>query len=117
MGSERTNLFAGDDDAQDISAFQPKKPERQSAAVTQLAAEKTGFKSREPRLAAVPPAPKPVVQQRRRRTGRNVQFNVKATPETIAEFTAIADAQGWGFGEALEKAVALMSREYGKKGR
>lgn len=115
MGSERTNLFAGDDDALDVSAFQPKKPERQSAAVTQLAAERTGFKSREPKLAAITP-PKPA-QQRRRRTGRNAQFNLKAKPETIAEFTAIADAQGWVFGEALEKAVELLVQKYGQKAR
>jgi hypothetical protein len=30
--------------------------------------------------------------------GRNVQFNIKATPKTIARFTAIADKNGWVFG-------------------
>jgi hypothetical protein len=114
MGNERSSLFDSEDDPLDISAFQPKQRARQSAAVTQMAAEKSGFKSREPKAAAVSVVPKSA-QQRRHRTGRNAQFNVKAKPETIAEFAAIADAQGWVFGEAFEKAVVLMAREYGKK--
>ena len=60
-----------------------------------------------PASASTPPAEaRPPV--RRRRTGRNVQFNIKARPETIAAFTAIADANDWGFGETLEHAVALL---------
>ena len=50
--------------------------------------------------------------RRRRRTGRNAQFNLKAKPETIETFCAIADRQGWGLGETLEKAVELLAREY-----
>jgi hypothetical protein len=49
---------------------------------------------------------------RRRRTGRNAQFNLKARPETIEAFCAVADLNGWGLGETLEKAVALLQREY-----
>lgn len=49
---------------------------------------------------------------RRRRTGRNAQFNLKAKPETIEAYCAIADAQGWGLGETLEKAVELLEQEY-----
>jgi hypothetical protein len=41
---------------------------------------------------------------RRRRTGRNVQLNVKATAQTIERFTAIADEHGMVFGEFLEAA-------------
>ena len=60
-----------------------------------------------PEAVSPPPAEaRPPV--RRRRTGRNVQFNIKARPETIAAFTAIADANDWGFGETLEHAVALL---------
>jgi hypothetical protein len=32
----------------------------------------------------------PPKQQRRRRTGRSVQFNIKATPEAIERFIAIS---------------------------
>lgn len=76
---------------------------------TREAAAAAGFRSREPqpepdRAGGAPP--------RRRRTGRNAQFNLKARPETIAAFCAVADLQGWGLGETLEQAVALLEREY-----
>ena len=58
-------------------------------------------------------APRPPV--RRRRTGRNVQFNMKARAETIAAFTAIANARDWGFGETLERGVVLLEEAYGPK--
>jgi hypothetical protein len=54
-------------------------------------------------------------QTRRRRTGRNAQFNLKARPDTIQSFCDIADSQDWGLGETLEYAVALLEREYGDK--
>ena len=72
-------------------------------AATAKAAAVAGFHSREPRAEK---------RQRRRRTGRNVQFNLKAKPETIDAFCAVADHQGWGLGETLEKAVELLLREY-----
>jgi len=86
---------------------------------TARAAQAAGFQNREPLASPQPgpppPAPsKPVATQRRRRTGRNVQFNIKTTPETIAAFCAIADANGWGLGETLERATALLQREQSK---
>ena len=69
------------------------------ASVVEVA-EASGFHSREPQA--------PAKTQRRRRTGRNVQFNIKTTPETIAAFCQVADANGWGLGETLERAVALL---------
>lgn len=77
---------------------------------TSRAAEAAGFRSREPKMAAA--AATPAAPPRRRRTGRNVQFNIKARPETIEAYCAIADSQGWGLGETLEYAVALLEREY-----
>ena len=74
----------------------------------QEAAQAAGFRSREP---LVKPEPIPAPPVRRRRTGRNAQFNIKARPETIEAFCAIADSQEWGFGETLEHAVALLQRE------
>jgi len=74
------------------------------------AAEVVGFQSREPASAGVGPRK----EQRRRRTGRNAQFNLKVKPETIDAFCAIADRQGWGLGETLEYAVGLLNREYPK---
>ena len=74
--------------------------------------EAIGFRSREPKGAASVEDAKAEQTQRRRRTGRNAQINLKAKPETIESFCAIADQQGWGLGETLEYAVAILKREY-----
>ena len=50
------------------------------------------------------PAPRPT---RRHLTGRNQQFNAKATADTIRRFNAICDEQRWVAGLALEHLVAL----------
>jgi hypothetical protein len=73
-------------------------------------AEQAGFRSREapPPLAAAEPAPR---EQRRYRTGRNVQLNLKVRRETVDAFYGIADAQGWVLGEAFERAAAALKRE------
>lgn len=86
--------------------FKPKVIVKPAKADTVQAAQAAGFQSREPQTAKPAPA-----LQRRRRTGRNVQFNIKTTAETIATFCAIADANGWGLGETLERAVALLQGE------
>ncbi len=85
------------------------------AKASRKAAEDLGFQSREVTAPNVERAngaeeAKPV----RRRTGRNAQFNLKAKPETIQVFCAVADANGWELGETLEYAVSLVRREYGK---
>jgi hypothetical protein len=84
---------------------------RPEKAATNQAAAAAGFRSREPKPTLESKAGE-VVTPRRRRTGRNAQFNLKTRPETIAAFFAVADRQGWGLGETLEKAVALLEREY-----
>lgn len=110
MSKERADLGFGDElESFDPEAWTSKPKVREPAPKPEEAkklAEAAGFRSRE---AAVAPAPR---QQRRRRTGRSAQFNIKAKPETIKAFCAIADRQGWGIGETLEHAVALLEREY-----
>lgn len=105
--NERSKLF----DDFDVSDFAPQAPKAPATPKPEAkkAAEAAGFRSREPKATVVqlPERPAPVAQ-RRRRTGRNAQLNLKAKPETIAEFTAIADKNGWGLGETLEKAVELL---------
>ena len=94
----------------DLSEFKPTvaaKPKIEKAAVRQ-ASEANNFPSRT--ATANPTAPANDRQQRRRRTGRNVQFNIKATPETIARFTAIADKNGWVFGETLDRALEALEQ-------
>ena len=73
------------------------------------AAEAAGFRSREPekpQLEKTSPR-----MQRRRRTGRNVQLNIKTRQDTIDAFIAVADAKGWGIGETFEYATELLTRE------
>lgn len=86
-------------------------PPRPAPEIARTAAEAAGFARRDPRAPDPVPAagaPEPAPLPRRRRTGRNVQFNIKARPETIRAFCAIADARGWGLGETLEEAVRLL---------
>ena len=140
MTKERADLgFANALDNLDLSEFAPKPVSaannRPSKALSAKAAEASGFKSREAKPArqeAEPadgsitdavsvgqgveadPKQSKTPQQRRRRTGRNAQFNLKARPETIDAYCALADRMGWGLGETLERAVALLEKEYRK---
>lgn len=114
----RPSLGFGDElDGFNPADWSEPKPQAAKPALeeTRKAAEAAGFRSREPQkaetLATAPVLTSPPPQQRRRRTGRNVQFNIKAKPETIEAFTRIADANGWGFGETLERATELLERE------
>jgi hypothetical protein len=82
--------------------------------------EAANFRSREP-VRTLPANPAPASsttdasgrrrQPRIHRTGRNVQFNVKASQETIDAFYRISDAQKWVLGETLERALAALERE------
>jgi hypothetical protein len=104
---KRADPFADD---LDLSEFKPTvaaKPKIEKAAVRQ-ASEANNFPSRT--ATAKPATLANDRQQRRRRTGRNVQFNIKATPETIARFTVIADKNGWVFGETLDRALDALER-------
>lgn len=125
MTKERTDLgFADALDDFNPADFQPKpKPIKRTNDAprreeTAKIAESLGFKSRESKPAMTPeptaePAGAGQGTQRRRRTGRNAQFNLKARPETIEAYCALADAQGWGLGETLERAVELLEAKYG----
>lgn len=119
MSKERASLGFGDElEEFNPADWTPKPPTNANAkpdpAASRKAAEASGFQSREPKPAPVPAesAAGQGSAPRRRRTGRNAQFNLKARPETIEAFVAIADRQGWGLGETLEKAVELLEREY-----
>lgn len=115
MGGQRADLGFGDA----LEGFDPaewtpdpvSKP-RTDAGLTRKAAAVTGFQSRESGQggAAGQGAPEETPPVRRRRTGRNAQLNLKARPDTIAAFCAIADRNGWGLGETLEHAVSLLQK-------
>jgi hypothetical protein len=110
VSKSRASIF---DDGQelDIGSFAPKSaidtkapPADQVKAVSETAQ----FRSREP--AAKAPAP-PKRQRRQYRTGRNVQFNLKASAKTVESFYALCDKTGWVLGETLEHAVAALEKE------
>ena len=114
VSKERADLgFADALDEFDSAEWSPNKVrkanDRLGKAETRKVAAAVGFTSREPN-----PEPERAGEgaPRRRRTGRNAQLNLKARPETIAAFCAIADRQGWGLGETLEHAITLLEREY-----
>jgi len=99
----------------DVSSFSPKTaidstapPPEQVREVAQAA----NFRSREP--ARPKPEAKPGRVARQYRTGRNVQFNVKALKETVDAFYAITDAQHWVLGYTLQRAVEALQRELKK---
>src|SRR5690348_2447147 len=99
MAEERASIF-GDDDL-DVSAFKPKPSSKQvdnAAPVEQVRAvsEAAQFRSRDPKPQPVQPVRR---EQRRHRTGRNVQLNIKARAQAVEEFYAIADRQEWVLGE------------------
>lgn len=109
--SERAGLFEDADDDFDISAFTPKKavkPVKPPPAPEAIRAvsETAHFRSREPSPTKVS---KP--KQRRRRTGRNLQLNLKVDADTLKSFYEITDGQGWVLGETLERAVTALQRE------
>lgn len=108
MSTPRASIFDSDD--LDVSGFAPRTGPDASAPLAEqvrAVAEAAQFRSREQ------PAPAPKRVQRRHRTGRNVQFNVKASQETVDAFYAISDSKGWVLGETLEHALAALKRELG----
>jgi hypothetical protein len=116
MGKGRANIFAEADEAEevvpiDLSEFAPQKPTapaRPTQQQVKAVSEAANFPSRE--SAKSPPRPKR--EPRRHRTGRNVQFNAKASQETIDRFYAItAQNEGWVLGYTLERAVAALELE------
>ena len=113
MVKPRVSIF-GDDEAVelDIAGFAPKPAVDDRAPAAEKVREvpqAANFKSREPVAAKTEtPAKRPI---RRYRTGRNVQFNIKALQETVNTFYAITEDQDWVLGYTLERAVEALKRE------
>lgn len=108
MSNERLNPFA---DASDLDDFSPKaaEPKRKpvDTAGIDLIAETQGFPSRQPKKEPEHATPAP---QRRYRTGRNQQLNIKATAETVAQFNQMVTSLGITSGELLERALAALQK-------
>lgn len=113
MSSGRASIFdEGADQDLDLSGFEPKKvrPERppESPEKVRALSEANNFPSRAP---ARPQPPDHPPLRRGRRTGRNMQLNIKATQDTVDLFYRLTDNQGWVLGETLERALEALQRE------
>jgi hypothetical protein len=97
---DRASIFETDDI--DVSRFKPKAAPGSPVPIDQVRtiSEASRFPSR---AAKRPP--------RIHRTGRTLQFNCRATPETVEAFYSIADQHGWLVSETLENALAALQRE------
>jgi hypothetical protein len=118
MTKSRASIFGEGEEGLDLSGFAPKAPrdiKAPPAEAIRAVSEAARFPSREAKPA--PAAPTVKREQRRHRTGRNVQFNIRARQETIDAFLSIADREGWVLGEVLEHAVAALDRELAGQGR
>ena len=111
MPKERASIFQDAGDI-DLSGFSPKSREESRAPAPEKVKEvarAANFPSRE--SSPAPAKPAKTRTARVYRTGRNVQFNVKALQDTVDTFYAITDKQGWVLGETLDRAVAALQRE------
>jgi hypothetical protein len=111
MKSERASIF--EKQKLDISGFAPRSDADARPPPEQLDRLTKGSKFRS-REIAEPEQGR--VQQRRRRTGRNVQFNIRATQQVINEFRALSEEKDWPDGLTLEKALHALQRELAGQG-
>ncbi|BDC53202.1 hypothetical protein F183_A55170 (plasmid) [Bryobacterales bacterium F-183] len=113
MPTERAGLFDDSDNSSavdfDVSVFKPRKsaPPAPPATAVRTVSESAQFVSREP-VVAVATKQK---RDRRHRTGRNEQLNIKVTAQCMQLFYDLSDNNGWVQGETLERALAALQRE------
>jgi hypothetical protein len=101
------------DDPTDFSQF--RRPARKvDLAVVDSANESLGYSAPKASTSTqLSPAAAP--QRRLFRTGRNQQFNVKASADTIRRFIAISDAYEWPSGLTMEHAIGALERELARE--
>ena len=113
--SQRTSVFADPRQGAglDVSDFTPTTGNRRRPPSEEIDAASLGsrFKSREPMPAAAADVASSKRQPMVYRTGRNVVFSAKTTRETVEQFYALAQSNGWKANETFEKAVAALQRE------
>jgi hypothetical protein len=105
--SDRASIF--EKPKLDTSGFAPRTDDTARPPPEQLDELTRGSKFRS-RDVAEPQQPTRI-QQRRRRTGRNVQFNIRATQGVIDEFRALSEEMDWPDGLTLEKALRALKRD------
>jgi hypothetical protein len=108
--AERAGLFEEDLDLSQFTPHKPAKAEQPPPEAVRAVAEGAKFQSREP--VKTPKSR----QQRRYRTGRNIQLNTKVTMSTRDGFYEISDRYNWVLGETLERALQALKRELEREG-
>jgi hypothetical protein len=121
MSKLRASVFEEAPDL-DVGSFAPKTAideKAPRAEQVRAVAEAARFPSREAtiREEKLPTVQKPAKRAPRyHRTGRNVQFNVKALQETVDAFYAVTESQpGWVLGYTLQRAIEALKRELGSQ--
>src|SRR5580704_9688864 len=98
--SKRVNAFANLDDPP-VFTTKPRLDKPVQQETIERIAEEHNFPSRQAAKAPKEPKRKPRIY----RTGRNQQFNAKATPETIQRFYKVADEKRVPLGELLKQGL------------
>lgn len=107
--NERRKTFGADPGPSDdlgAADFQPRPIVRPDPDAARRVAEEGGYTS-----GATTRAPGDT--QRRHRTGRTAQLNLKVTPENRARFAAMAEAAGVSMNELFERAVEALEDRSG----
>jgi hypothetical protein len=107
--AERAGLFEEDLDLSQFTPQKPTKAEQPPPEAVRAVAEGVKFQSREPIKSTKQR------QQRRYRTGRNIQLNTKVTMGTRDGLYEISDRYKWVLGETLERALQALRRELEKQ--
>jgi hypothetical protein len=92
-----------------VFTTKPKELKPVAKEVIARIAEENNFPSRQATKTAKAPRRKP----RTHRTGRNYQFNIKATAETVERFYKMADDRRVPLGELLHQALDALDRAGG----
>jgi hypothetical protein len=83
---------------------------RKETAPTEEAVARIAKENNFPSRQAAKTAKEPGRKRRVYRTGRNQQFNLKATAETVERFYKMADARKVALGALLEQALDALER-------
>lgn len=102
----RANPFADVAAALPTFPTKPKASEPVASDQVERISQEHNFPSRQP----VKAKPRPPRRIARHRTGRNQQFNIKATAETIERFYKLADKKRVALGELLEQGLDAIER-------
>ncbi|MBA8853702.1 hypothetical protein FHW20_004687 [Ochrobactrum intermedium] len=104
MSKERSKLSL-DDDSEILANWKPKPVVKSDTEATANVAQTQGFVSRQ---APVQNRGGELRHDRRYRTGRNAQLNLKVRAETRDRFLDLCDRYGWVQGEGFEMAVKAL---------